>query len=413
MTDEEKTLTEDKDKLDRPYSKIFNTEGWDKIKEPVSLVNVILTEAIKRRASDVHFEPLEKVVRVRYRIDGLLYPVFFFSKDLHPGVVSRIKVLSRLDVAERRLPQEGRFKMGGIDVRVSIIPAHFGEKVALRILDIRYLKGLTIDKLGLEEEILKKYTRAISRPFGMIIIAGPTGSGKTTTLYAAIRALNTPQRHILTIEDPIEYEIEGVNQVQVRETIGLTFPAVLRAFLRQDPDIIMLGEMRDPETAEVGIRSALTGHLLLTTLHTNNAVGAIARLINLKIPTPLLASALIFVGAQRLIRKVCPKCAIPYKPSPELLEKLGIKIEDKDIIFYRANGCSECNNLGYKGRVAIMEALEITEEIRNLILTEAPESQIKKAALSSGMLPIKDVAMRKVLQGETTLEEVMRVIGDE
>jgi len=282
----------------------------------VKMVNMILSRGIRERASDIHIEPFEKRVQVRFRIDGILYPLINLPKRVQNAVISRIKILSEMDIAERRLPQDGRFRVKAynrdIDFRVSTIPTRFGEKVVLRLLDKAQLMGLTIDKLGLEENVLDKYRRAIMKPYGMIILTGPTSSGKSTSLHAAIRALNTPDKNILTIEDPVEYEQEGVNQVQVNEEVGLTFAKALRAFLRQDPDIIMLGEMRDFETADIGIKAALTGHLLLTTLHTNDAAGAITRLLNMGIEPFLIAGSLIFVGAQRLMRRVCKECAQPY-----------------------------------------------------------------------------------------------------
>ena len=382
----------------------------------IKMVNLILSRAIKERATDVHIEPFEKKLQVRFRIDGILYPITSFPKRVQGGIISRIKILSDLDIAEHRLPQDGRFRVKAynrdVDFRVSTVPTRFGEKVVLRLLDKAQLMGLTIDKLGLEKNVLEKFKRAIQQPYGMIVLTGPTSCGKSTSLYAAIRAINTPGKNILTIEDPVEYEAEGVNQVQIHEEIGLTFPRALRAFLRQDPDVIMLGEMRDSETADVGIKAALTGHLLFTTLHTNNAPGAIARLLNMNVEPFLVAGALLFVGAQRLMRKVCKNCAIPYKPSPELLKKLGI--EDKvgdDPVFYKPRGCAHCNNTGYKGRVAVMEALEVDDNIKELIIKRASEVEIRKAALAKGMVPLKENAMAKVIRGITTLEELARVVG--
>ncbi|MBC7189216.1 Flp pilus assembly complex ATPase component TadA, partial [Candidatus Aerophobetes bacterium] len=341
----------------------------------VKMVNMILSRGIRERASDIHIEPFENKVQVRYRIDGILYPAMNLPKKVQNAVISRIKILGEMDIAERRLPQDGRFRVKAfgrdIDFRVSTIPTRFGEKVALRLLDKAQLAGLTIDKLGLEEDVLKKYQKAIKQPYGMIILTGPTSSGKSTSLHAAIRALNTPDRNILTIEDPVEYEQEGINQVQVNEEIGLTFARALRAFLRQDPDIIMLGEMRDFETADIGIKAALTGHLLFTTLHTNDAAGAITRLLNMGIEPFLIAGALIFVGAQRLMRKVCKNCAEAYHPSLEVLRELGIEKDPEELVFYRAKGCSECNNTGYRGRMAVMEALEVDDDIRQLIIKRA------------------------------------------
>ncbi len=382
----------------------------------IKIANLILSRAIKERASDIHIEPFEKKVTVRYRIDGILYPIITIPKRVQNAVVSRIKILSELDIAEHRLPQDGRFRVKAynrdIDFRVSTIPTRFGEKVVMRLLDKAQLMGLTIDKLGLEENVLEKYQRAVRQPYGMIVLTGPTSCGKSTSLYAAIRTINSPDKNILTIEDPVEYEAEGVNQVQVHEEIGLTFPRVLRAFLRQDPDIIMLGEMRDRETADIGIKAALTGHLLFTTLHTNDAPGAIARLINMEVEPFLISGALIFVGAQKLMRRVCKNCASSYHLSKRLLKELEIEDEvDKDLVFYKAKGCRLCNNTGYRGRMAVMEALEIDDDIRELILRKAPAVEIRKTALSNGMIPLRKNALAKVIRGETTLEELARVAG--
>ena len=382
----------------------------------IRMVNLILSQAIKARASDIHIEPFAKKLQIRYRIDGILYPITSLSKKVQNAIISRIKILSELNIAEHRLPQDGRFRVKthhrDVDFRVSTIPTRFGEKIVIRLFDKAQLMGLTIDKLGFEENILQKYQRAISQPHGMIVITGPTSCGKSTSLYAAIRALNSPDKNILTIEDPVEYEAKGINQVQIHEQIGLTFPRALRAFLRQDPDIIMLGEMRDGETADIGIKAALTGHLLFTTLHTNDASGAITRLINMEVEPFLISGALIFVGAQRLMRRVCKDCALTYEPSPILLKELNIEGKTpKDIIFYKAKGCSFCNNTGYRGRIAVMEALEVDDEIRELILRKTSDIEIKKAAISNGMVPLRENALAKVLRGETTLEELARVIG--
>jgi type IV pilus assembly protein PilB len=382
----------------------------------IKIANLILSRAIRERASDIHIEPFEKKVTVRYRIDGTLYPIITIPKRAQNAVVSRIKILSELDIAEHRLPQDGRFKVRAynrdVDFRVSTIPTRFGEKVALRLLDKAQLIGLTIDKLGLEENVLEKYQKAIRQPYGMIVLTGPTSCGKSTSLYAAIRAINSPDKNILTIENPVEYEAEGINQVQIHEEIGLTFPRALRAFLRQDPDIVMLGEMRDRETADIGIKAALTGHLLFTTLHTNDASGAIARLINMKVEPFLISGALTFVGAQRLMRRVCKNCASPYHPTKRLLQQLEIEDEgNKDLVFYKAKGCPLCNNTGYRGRMAVMEALEIDDDIRELILKKAPDVEIRKAAISNGMIPLRKNALAKVIREETTLDELARVSG--
>jgi len=382
----------------------------------IRVVNLILSHAIRQRATDIHIEPLEKNLQVRYRIDGILHLINSLPKAVQYPVISRIKILAELDIAERRLPQDGRFKVkvAGryVDFRVSVIPTRFGEKAALRILDKAQLAGLTMDKLGLEENISEKYRKAVGQPHGMIVLTGPTSSGKSTSLYAAIKTLNSHDKNILTIEDPVEYEINGVMQVQIHEKAGLTFPKTLRAFLRQDPDIIMLGEMRDAETADIGVKASLTGHLLLTTLHTNDAPTAIARLINMGVEPYLVSDALLFVGAQRLMRKLCPHCREAYKPSPDLLKELGIENKvDKETIFYKAKGCSACKKTRYKGRMAVMEALEIDDDIRSLILNKASEAEIRKVAWAKGMVPLRENALAKVVRGESTLEELRRIAG--
>lgn len=382
----------------------------------IRVVNLILSHAIRQRATDIHIEPLEKNLQVRYRIDGILHLINSLPKAVQYPVISRIKILSELDIAERRLPQDGRFKVkvAGryVDLRVSVIPTRFGEKAALRILDKAQLAGLTIDKLGLEENVSEKYRKAVGQPHGMIVLTGPTSSGKSTSLYAAIRTLNGHDKNILTIEDPVEYEVNGVMQVQIHEKAGLTFPKMLRAFLRQDPDIIMLGEMRDAETADIGVKASLTGHLLLTTLHTNDAPTAIARLINMGVEPYLISDALLFVGAQRLIRKLCPHCREAYRPSPDLLRELGIEDKvDKETVFYKAKGCSACKKTRYKGRMAVMEALEIDDDIRSLILNKTSEVEIRKVALAKGMVPLRENALAKVVRGDSTLEELRRIAG--
>jgi len=382
----------------------------------IRIANLILSRAIRERASDIHLEPLEKKVTIRYRIDGTLYPIITLPKRVQDAVVSRIKILSEMDIAEHRLPQDGRFRVRAhnrdVDFRVSTIPTRFGEKVVLRLLDKAQLTGLTIDKLGLEENVLEKYQKAIRQPYGMIVLTGPTSCGKSTSLYAAIRAINSPDKNILTIEDPVEYEAEGINQVQIYEKIGLTFARALRSFLRQDPDIIMLGEMRDLETADIGIKAALTGHLLFTTLHTNDAAGAIVRLVNMGVEPFLISGALTFVGAQRLMRKVCKNCAHSYHPSKRLLKQLEIEDQvDNNLVLYKAKGCRICNNTGYRGRMAVMEALEIDDDIKELILRKVPELKIKRTAISNGMIPLRKNALTKVIRGDTTPEELARVAG--
>ena len=381
----------------------------------IKMVNMVLSRGIRERASDIHIEPFESMVHVRYRIDGILYLATRLPKRAQNAVISRIKILSEMDIAERRLPQDGRFRVTAynrdIDFRVSSVPTRFGEKIVLRLLDKAQLSGLTIDKLGLEPDVVEKYTRAVQRPYGMIIITGPTSSGKSTSLHAAITALNTHDRNIITVEDPVEYEQQGINQIQVHEEIGLTFARSLRAFLRQDPDIIMLGEMRDFETADIGIKAALTGHLLFTTLHTNDAAGAITRLLNMGVESFLVSGSLTFVGAQRLIRRVCKECAQQYHPTAKLLGQMGVDKDPKEVVFYKSVGCDACNGTGYKGRMAVMEALEIDDDIRELIIARASDVEIRDTAVEKGMILLKRNALAKAMRGETTLEEVGRVTG--
>ncbi|RKZ02099.1 MAG: type II secretion system protein GspE [Candidatus Hydrothermota bacterium] len=379
----------------------------------VRLVNGLIIEAVKRRASDIHIEPYEKYVRVRYRIDGVLHEIMPIPYRLKDAVVSRIKVMSRLDIAERRLPQDGHIKMKlpdgrKIDLRVSTLPTLFGEKVVMRILDKSNLR-LDLAKLGMEKEALEVFLEAIERPYGIILVTGPTGSGKTTTLYSAISKLNKPEVNIMTAEDPVEYDFPGINQVQIREDIGLTFAAALRAFLRQDPDIILVGEIRDTETAEIAIRAALTGHLVLSTLHTNDAPSTISRLIDMGIPPYLVAASLNLIVAQRLVKVICPNCKTPYHPTKEDLLKLGITQEEfAGATVYYGRGCNMCNNTGYRGRTGVYEVMKITPEIREMILRNEPIHKIKQKAIEQGMITLREAAIRKLLAGKTTISEVLK-----
>lgn len=383
----------------------------------VKLVNTILADAISKDASDIHIEPYEKFMRVRYRIDGVLYEVMKLPMRVRNAVVSRLKIMAQLDIAERRLPQDGRFmvRMGGreIDFRVSVIPVQYGEKVVLRLLD----KGRVqyeLSGLGLEEDDIQKLQRAIRKPYGMILVTGPTGSGKSTTLYTVLAELNQPSVNICTVEDPIEISLPGVNQVQVHEQIGLTFASCLRAFLRQDPDIIMVGEIRDRETAEIAIRAALTGHLVLSTLHTNDAPSSMTRLLDMGVEPFLVSSSVVLVIAQRLVRTICPHCKEPVEIPLESLMELGVREEDIQDGFraYRGKGCSKCDYRGYKGRTAIFEMMEVDEGIRELVLRRAPATEIKRQALSGGMRTLRDSGILKVKRGITTVEEVLRVTSE-
>jgi type IV pilus assembly protein PilB len=379
----------------------------------VKLVNAILTRAIEEGASDIHLEVYEKSTRTRYRIDGVLHERPSPPKKIYPALVSRIKIISELDIAERRKPQDGRckIKVAGkeVDMRVSILPTSFGEKVVIRILDTSNLQ-LDLSQLGFEPDVLQIYKKNIEAPYGMILVTGPTGSGKSTTLYSTLSLLNFPDVNILTIEDPVEFIVKGINQVQVNPKAGLTFANGLRSFLRQDPDIIMVGEIRDGETAGIAINAALTGHLVLSTLHTNDAPGAVTRLDNMGIEPFLISSSVIMVIAQRLVRKICPKCKEPYEVSPEVLEDLNIKPQEGEkIIFYKGMGCSYCANTGYKGRAAIYEVMTMNDEIRKAILRRATASEIKKIAVESGMITLREAGIRKVKAGVTSIEELLRV----
>jgi len=382
----------------------------------VKLVNAIFTDAVKKRASDIHIEPYEKFLRIRFRVDGILYEIMRPPLKMKNAVVSRLKIMARLDIAERRLPQDGRIKLKmakgeEMDVRVSILPTLFGEKVVLRLLDKSNLQ-LDMTKLGFEESQLNDFKEAIYKPYGMVLVTGPTGSGKTTTLYSALSDLNKITDNISTAEDPVEFNLPGVNQVQIHEEIGLTFANVLRSFLRQDPDIILVGEIRDFETAEIGIKAALTGHLVLSTLHTNDAPSTINRLLNMGIEPFLVSSATNLIVAQRLVRKTCAECKAPVTISAESFAKLGIPPEEyeqyKNITFYKGTGCDACNNTGYKGRIALYEVAAVTDPIKELILQGASTLEIKREAIRQGMRTLRRSGITKLLEGVTSLEEVLK-----
>jgi type IV pilus assembly protein PilB len=382
----------------------------------IKLVNVILMSAIQKGASDIHIEPYEKELRVRYRIDGILYNIMQPPMKFRDAITSRIKIMSKLDIAEKRLPQDGRIKirfqdngeMRDIDFRVSCLPTLFGEKIVLRLLDKTKLM-LDMTKLGFESESLHRFETAISKPWGMVLVTGPTGSGKTNTLYSSIARINTPETNIMTAEDPVEFNLMGVNQVQVRESIGLNFAAALRSFLRQDPNIILVGEIRDFETAEIAVKAALTGHLVLSTLHTNDAPSTINRLMNMGIEPFLVASSLNLVCAQRLVRRICKNCTEPDPTPPPALMQAGFSAEDaKKVVPNRGKGCEKCNNTGYKGRVGLYEVMEITEEIRELVLVGASALELRRKAVEEGMLTLRSSGLRKVKEGVTTIEEIVR-----
>ncbi|MFQ5329667.1 MAG: type IV-A pilus assembly ATPase PilB [Thermodesulfobacteriota bacterium] len=380
----------------------------------VRLVNLILTDAIKKGASDIHIEPYEKSFRVRYRIDGVLQEIMKPPLKLKNAIVSRIKIMSNLDIAERRLPQDGRIKlkMGKhkeMDYRVSVLPTLYGEKVVTRLLDKSNLQ-LDMTKLGFEDSALTDFLEAIHKPWGMVLVTGPTGSGKTTTLYSALTDLNKVSDNISTAEDPVEYNLGGINQVQMHEDIGLNFAAALRAFLRQDPDIIMVGEVRDYETAEIAIKAALTGHLVLSTLHTNDAPSTINRLLNMGIEPFLIASSTNLVLAQRLARKICSECKEVLKTPPQALIDVGFTpVEAKTIVCYEGKGCAACNNSGYKGRVALYEVMVMNDAIKELVLNGVSAAELKRAAIDGGMKTLRMSGLQKVQEGTSTIEEILRV----
>ncbi|MDA8173681.1 MAG: type IV-A pilus assembly ATPase PilB [Nitrospiraceae bacterium] len=396
-----------------------DTEAVKEVEAPiVKLVNGILVNAIKTRASDIHVEPYETALRVRYRVDGVLYSVMNLPIKIKAALTSRLKIMSRLDIAERRLPQDGRIKLKlgkkrEIDFRVSVLPCLFGEKTVLRLLDKSNLQ-VDLTKLGFEEKALQDFMVALDKPYGMILVTGPTGSGKTTSLYSALNYLNKPGINIMTAEDPVEYNFMGINQVHVREDIGLTFAAALRSFLRQDPDIIMVGEIRDFETAEIGVKAALTGHLVLSTLHTNDAPSTINRLLNMGIEPFLVSSSVIMILAQRLARKICPQCREEEKVPQKALLDVGFPQEGiEKIKVYKGRGCPACNNTGYKGRIALYEVMVIKDEIKQLVLEGAPTDEIKKTAIRLGMKTLRMSGLTKAAEGVTTIEEVLRVsFGD-
>ncbi|MDT5121315.1 MAG: type pilus assembly protein PilB [Acidobacteriota bacterium] len=382
----------------------------------VRLVNVLMVDALRRGASDIHIEPYEKELRIRFRIDGVLYDVMHPPLKMRDAMISRLKIMSKLDISEKRLPQDGRIKIKvkvdarsrELDFRVSTLPTLFGEKVVLRLLDKENLM-LDMTKLGFEPESLVKFQRNISRPYGMVLVTGPTGSGKTNTLYSALQSLNTPETNIMTAEDPVEFNLAGVNQVHMKEQIGLNFAAALRSFLRQDPNIILVGEIRDFETAEIAIKAALTGHLVLSTLHTNDAPSTISRLMNMGIEPFLVATSVNLIQAQRLIRRICKDCKTENPMPAEALIEVGFKADEaKQLKTYKGRGCQTCNNTGFKGRVGLYETMEVTDEIRELILIGASALELRKKAIDEGMITLRESGLQKVRNGIATIEEVVR-----
>lgn len=379
----------------------------------IKLVNNIFFQAVKRNASDIHIEPFEKEIRVRYRIDGVMYSVMNPPKRIQGALISRIKIMAHLDIAEKRIPQDGRIaiKVGDkpYDIRVSVLPVAFGERVVMRLLDkSRTFTGLK--DIGFSERDLKVIEANISRPNGIVYITGPTGSGKTSTLYSILNKLNSPEVNIVTVEDPVEYQMAGVGQVGVREKVGLTFAAALRSILRQDPDIVMIGETRDAETAQIAVQAALTGHLVLSTLHTNSAPASITRLIDMGIEPFLIASSVVMVVAQRLVRKLCPHCKKEYQPNLELFERIGLSAQEaKEIKFYAPVGCDECNQTGFRGRVAVFEIMEMTPAIAKLTMERSETGVIREQAIKDGMIPLIKDGLRRIKDGLTTIEEVLAV----
>ncbi len=383
----------------------------------VKITNILLAEAVNLRASDILVEPLETELRVRYRVDGVLREGRRSPIGLHNSIVSRLKVMSNLDIAERRLPQDGRFKVRlhgrEVDFRISVIPSSMGEKVALRILD-KSQATLDIDKMGFDDRSLGEIKKAAARPHGMILICGPTGCGKTTTLYSIMEHVNSPGKNIITVEDPVEYLIEGVNQVTSRPEIGLTFAASLRSILRQDPNIIMIGEIRDFETVDIAIKAALTGHLVLSTIHTTTATGSVIRLVNMGVEPFLIASSLVLVGAQRLVRRLCQNCKEPHEISAEAMARLYLKHNGKKPVFYKGKGCDNCLKTGYKGRVGLIEVLSFSPNIKTLILNNAQEYKLREEARREGMMTLRENGIKSALDGVTTLDEILRVTaGDQ
>jgi type IV pilus assembly protein PilB len=377
----------------------------------IKLVNVLVLRAIAENASDIHIEPTDKNVRIRYRVDGIMHDVSTTPSHLFPAVVTRVKVMSKMDIAESRLPQDGRFEFKVeskvVDVRVSTYPSIYGESIALRLLDkSSVLFGL--EELGFSSENFKKFAELVKRPYGMILVTGPTGSGKTTTLYATLNRIVTPEKNIMTIEDPVEYELAGVRQSQINSKVGLEFATALRSILRQDPDVILVGEIRDSETARVAIQAALTGHLVFSTLHTNDAAGTLARLMNMEVEPFLITSSVAAVVSQRLVRTICPRCKHAFVPTKEALKKIGFDPEKK-YEFHQGKGCKNCRNTGYKGRTGIFEILVPDNQMRDMILEKKSSAEIKQLAASGGMKTLREDGLQKVLEGKTTLDEVLRV----
>ena len=393
-----------------------NLERMSEDAPVVKLVNVIMVDALRRGASDIHIEPYEKEFRVRFRMDGVLYNIMSPPMKMRDALTSRMKIMARLDIAEKRLPQDGRIKIRvrldgrsrELDFRVSTLPTIFGEKLVLRLLDKENLR-LDMTQLGFESKSLEKFKRNITKPYGMVLVTGPTGSGKTSTLYSALQSLNTSETNIMTAEDPVEFNLQGINQVQMKESIGLNFAAALRSFLRQDPNIILVGEIRDFETAEIAVKAALTGHMVLSTLHTNDAPSTISRLMNMGIEPFLVATSVNLIQAQRLIRRICKDCKTEVHTPNEAMIDVGFPASElKEVRTFKGTGCPTCNGTGYKGRVGLYEVMEVTEDLRELILVGASGLELRRKAIEEGMLTLRQSGLEKIRQGVTTIEEVVR-----
>ncbi len=382
----------------------------------IKLVNLIIMQAIRDKASDIHVEPEEDDLKIRFRVDGILHEQATIPKHLQAAVLSRMKIMSDLDIATKRIPQDGRFRINleatQIDMRVSSLPTIHGENIVMRLLDTKSIL-LGLEQLGFDEKNLLLFKSIIVRPHGIILVTGPTGSGKTTTLYSALNVINTPDKNIITVEDPVEYQLKGVRQSQMNVKAGLTFATGLRSILRQDPDIIMVGEIRDLETAEIAIQAALTGHLVFSTLHTNDAPSSLTRLTDMGVEPFLISSSVIGIIAQRLVRTICSSCKQAYTPSPEVLKELSVEFKDPNVKFYKGKGCKICKNTGYKGRLGIFEFLTLTDKIRDMVLAKISSSQIKRAAQDNGMKTLREDGIAKVLAGSTTIDEVIRVTQED
>jgi type IV pilus assembly protein PilB len=379
----------------------------------IKLVNLVITKAVNDRASDIHIEPRESNLRVRYRIDGVLHEMMTSPKQIQAGVISRLKIMAEMNIAERRIPQDGRCGLivqgRAVDIRAASLPTVYGEKMVLRILEKASIL-LGLDDLGFDPETLERYRDSFSKPYGAILVTGPTGSGKSTTLYATLNVLNSSEKNIITVEDPVEYRLDGINQIQINPKAGLTFATGLRAILRADPDIVMVGEIRDRDTAQIAVESALTGHLVLSTLHTNDAPGALTRLVEMGIEPFLIASSVDCVLAQRLVRVLCPNCKEAYRPSMEMLREIGFSEEEEPVTFFRAKGCSKCNQTGFKGRLGVYEVLRMSENIERMTVERSSADQIARQAIAEGMRTLREDGLRKVKDGKTSVEEIMRVI---